>query len=213
MAAWSDWLPDVGIDVPGCPSFTIEWAVRRTVIDFLERTHWIQRTVSPITVTAGAGERVFASPVVESGETVLRIIGAWLDGTPIEVCAPADVEGDLPDWKTATGTPECIVQEAPGAYWVVPAPEADMTNALRLKVAIGLLDSATSCDDLLATVWKDAIAAGAKARLHLMPNARWSNPQQALIQEKKYTDAVRGAILHAMRTPAHRPLQTKPYYF
>jgi hypothetical protein len=213
MAPWSDWTSDVAIDVTGCPSPTIEQAVKQTAIDFLERTHWLQRTAAPIDITGGAGSRAFASPVIGTGETVLAILKAWYFDEPLDVYGPPDVEDDWPDWKTRTGDPECIVMERVDGYYVVPAPASTQTAALRLKVAVGLLDTATGVDDSVRVLWRDAIASGAKARLMFMAGKPWSSPDQAGTHQMLYTAAVNGATLRAIRTPARRPLVTRPYFF
>jgi hypothetical protein len=213
MTPWSDWTPDVAIDVTGCPAPTIERAVKQTVIDFCERTHWVKRTAAPIDVAGGAAARTFGSPVIVSGEAVLAILKAWLSDEPLEVYGPDDVDEDWPDWKTRTGDPECIVYESIDTYYVVPAPVATMTAALRLKVAVGYTDAATGCDDTIRQHWRDAISDGAKARLMSMPEKQWSSPDHAGMHQQLYLAATKGASIRAIRSPARRPLVTKPYWF
>ena len=212
-AAWADWTADVAIDVPGCPSFTIEDAVKKTVIDFCERTHWIKRSVAPISVTGGAAERSFASPVIGSGECVLAILKAWYLEEPLNVYGPDDVEDEWPDWKTRTGDPECIVLESISSYYLVPAPTGNVADALRLKVAIGYTVAAASCDDSILQHWRLAIADGAKARLLSIQNQAWTNFALAGAYQQQYLAATKSASVRAIRTPARRPLATKPYWF
>lgn len=211
--AWSAWTPDVAGEVTGCPSFAIELAVKRTVTDFLERTHWLQRTASAIDIAGGAAARTFPSSVAGTGERVLAVLGAWISDEPVEVYGPDDVDEDWPDWKTRTGTPECLVMEREDEFYVVPSPTATMTAALRFKVAIGLLDTATTCDDTIATNWREGIAAGAKARLMLQPGKTWESPERAAVNMAIYTEAVNKAITRATRSPARRPLSTRPCFF
>ncbi len=213
MAQWSDWTPDVAIDVPGCPVITLERAIKLTVIDFLERSHWLQRTVAPIDITGGAGVRAFASPVIATGERVLAVKKAWINGAEIHVYGPGDVEDDQPDWKTATGSPTAIVMERDDGYYIVPAPTSTMTAALQLKVAIGLLETATACDDSIRVEWRDCIAAGAKARLMFMPDRKWTSPELGAGHQSVYNSGVGSAQVRAVRTPARRPLTIRPYFF
>ena len=213
MANWSDWTNDVAPDVRGCPTPLIEKAVKRTVIDFLQRTAWLQRTAEPIDIPGAAGPQTFASPVVEAGEVVLRIVKAWISGAEVDLYAPSDVDDTWPDWKSVTGTPECVVQEKDDAYYVVPAPTALMPAALRLRVAVGLLESATSCDDTILQTWRLGIAAGAKAQLQIMPEKPWSAPDRAQVFAGQYEDAVRAALLRSIRSPARRTMATRPNFF
>lgn len=215
MTPWSAWIPDVAIDVPGCPSFTIELAVKRTVTDFLERTHWLQRTSAALDITGGAGSRAFPTALADSaaGERVLAVLKAWISDKPIDVYGPEDVDDEWPDWQTRTGTPECVVLQREDGYYVVPAPTSTMTGALRLKAAIGLLDTATGCDDLIATSWREGIAAGAKFRLMMQSGKPWANPERAVAYGSGYNEAVGAASLRALRTPARRKLTTRPYFF
>jgi hypothetical protein len=211
-AAWSTWNPDVAIDVPGCPSITIEKAVRDTVIDFLERTHLIQRTVGPLDVTAGAGEKTdFGS--LGASEHILGIKAAWINGREVEILGPREIEADWPDWQTALGDPQCLVMERPGAYYLVPALSDPMTDAVRMRIVVGLTEAATECDDRIRRDWRDAITSGAKARLMAIPEKPWTNLQLAGVHQAVYMGAVAGATLAAIRTPARRPLTTKPHFF
>jgi hypothetical protein len=212
-AVWSDWTPDVAIDVPGCPAPTIELAVKQTVIDFCERTHWLRRTPLPIDATSGAGAKSFGSPLIVAGENVQAILKAWLSGEPIEVVGPDDVEDDWPDWKTRVGDPERIVMESIDTYYIVPALAVTRAAALTLKIAVGYTLAATGCDDSIRQHWRDAIADGAKARLMSIPNQKWTSPELAGVWQQRYVSAVKGAEIRALRTPARRPLATKPYWF
>ena len=209
-ATWDAWTPDVAIDVPGCPSFTIERAVKLTVIDFCERSHWFQRTTAALDIAAGAAERTFS---VGTGEVVVGVKQAWISDVAVPIYGPSDVNEDWPDWQTRTGAPECIVMERPSGYYVVPASTGGMTGALRFRLAIGYLETATGCDDSIRAEWRDAIADCAKSRLFAIPNMPWTNPAFALDARRSYERAVGSAIVRAIRTPAKRPLQTKPYYF
>lgn len=214
MALWSDWSADVAIDVPGCPDPTIELAVRRIVIDFLERTHWLARTAAPIDIAAGAAARTFGTPLISvSSERVLRIQAAWISDRDTDILSPDEVAETMPDWKTRTGTPLYIVQERPDEYWVVPAPTATMTGALRLKIAVAPTETATGCEDVVRAHWRDAIASGAKARLLAMPGKPWSNPGLAAYHLGVYEEAVGSGAIGALRSPARGRLATKPYFF
>lgn len=213
MAQWSDWTPDVAIDVPSCPTISIERAVKFTVIDFLERTHWLQRTPAPINVTGGAAERTFASPVVGTGERVLAVLKAWYFDAPLDIYAPLEVEDDWPDWKTRLGTPEAIVLERIDTYYVVPSPSDNQTAALRLKVAIGLTETATTCDDSVRVNWRDVIASGVKAQLMLMQGKPWSSPELGSAHLGRYEAGIDAASVRVLRTHARRPLNTRPYFF
>lgn len=211
--AWSAWIPDVAGEVTGAPSFSIELAVKRTVTDFLERTHWLQRTAAPIDIAGGAVARTFPVSVIAAGERVLAILGAWVSDKPVEVYGPDDVDEDWPDWKTRTGTPECLVQERDDEFYVVPSPASTMTAALRLKVAVGLLDAATTCDDSIVTNWREGIAAGAKARLMLQPGKTWESPERAAVNQAMYMEAVNKANTRVARGAARRPLYVRPSFF
>lgn len=213
MALWSDWTADVAIDVPGCPDPTIERAVRRAVILFLERTHWLARTAAPIDIPSGAAARTFGSPLIGAGERVLRIQQAWINDKQIPVVSPSEISDELPDWKTATGTPQYIVQERPDQYWVVPAATAIMTAALRLKISVAPTEAAADVDDIVLIRWRDAIAAGAKARLLAMPGKQWSDNDKAAVNAAAFESGVGDAVVAALRGPARTRLVTTPHFF
>lgn len=210
---WSAWLPDIAIDLPGAPNFEIERQVKLTVIDFLEKTHWLQRTTGLIDITGGASERAFGTGVVAATERVVKILKAWIDGKAVDIYGPGDVNDDHPDWKTEVGSPRYIVRERDDSYYVVPSPADLWTGGLRLQVAVGLRETATECDDSIRVEWRDAIAAGTKARFMRMENKPWTDMNLAQAYGAFYNDSVGSAIVRALRTPARRPLATKAHFF
>lgn len=216
MAVYADWRPDVAIDVPNCPAPTIDRQIKRAVLDFVERTRILVRTAGPANVASGAAPIAFASPFVAAGERVLEVKQAWWFDKELPIRSPEAVVADygLVDWPTAVGEPLALLLDRDlSEYRVVPAPGATQTNVLRMRLAYGYTEAATTVDDELARKWRDAIAAGARQRLLVMPDQKWSNPQLAAYYASIYEDGVASASVAAARGAARGPLQTKPRFF
>jgi len=70
----------------------------------------------------------------------------------------------------------------------MPAPAS--TSTLVLDVAYKPTKAATVLPDFLLEEYEEAICAGTKARLQVMPKKGWSDTQQAAINASMFNDAI-----------------------
>lgn len=192
MADLSAFVPYVAVSAPGAPSFSVEDAVRRAVIQFC--------TVSEIyddafTLPVVAGERS-AVAVFPAGYTLARVIR--LDGADGRRLHPTDK-------AVALASPLYTQATVPTRYWVdgtktitfscLPLADEAMTGRAVLKPS----RTASVCPDAVEEEHLDAIVHGAKAILLAEPNRAWSNAELALFHqgafEKAMNDARVGVIV------------------
>lgn len=215
MAAFLDWVPEILPDVPGCPDILVEDTVRDVVIDFCQRTRWLTAVnATAADVTGGASERTFATPLLSSGNRVIEVKAAWYLDKALKLWTPDEAEAQLgPTWASQTGDPRAIVMDRMDKYYVVPSPASTASASLKMRLATAPLPTATTCDDLLRYRWREAIKAGAIAKLCVMPDKKWSNIERASIAAGGYGSEVASAQLSAARGMVRRKLTVPARFF
>jgi hypothetical protein len=124
-------------------------------------------------------------------------MAAELGGVPIDYETPEALDVWYPGWRKSTnvlqtgGTP-AVTQIDELNFMLVPTPTV-ASQELILDVAYKPTISATLVADILKNEYYEQIAAGTKARLMIMHDKPWTNPQLAAIYAKVYDDAAKNA--------------------
>jgi hypothetical protein len=196
MALWSSWLPDILPHVPGCPIPVVQHELLRASQEFFTRTRAWLVTDAPVTVVADT-EEIDLAPV-DTEQDLVRVESVWFNGIPGTVKTVAEMDEDVTDWQTATGTPSIIVQLSPDVARFYPIPNADV--AVKIRKSIRPSDSATGIPDDLAAAYRIDLAQGSKSRLMLYKDKPWTDPALAAVSQVQFNDAVSTANLDAARS-------------
>ena len=152
-------------DVPGCPNPLIKEEVLSAAIEFCQRS-W--KYTQDITVSVAAGD-----------ETVTVTLPA---GTGIVGINHTEVD-DIKDYQVDyDGVVITLRDKATGAY------------SMTVNVALKPLPTVTALPDFLFNDYYQAIAAGAKAKLMIMPGKEGTNPEYANLHSEVFQTGVRGAM-------------------
>jgi hypothetical protein len=172
--AWAAWLPDLLPQLAGCPDPLIEHELRRACQDFFERSRaWV---VVQDAIAVAANQATVPLTPLDATTDVVRLEGAWLDGVQLRVRSTADMDAAFfDDWQAHTGVASTVVQIMPGTAMLYPIPLAGATTGLRLRLSVKPGDSALGIPEDLYVKYRDALAAGARARLMLQPGKPWTN--------------------------------------
>lgn len=188
---WSAFLPDVLPHVPGCPVPLAEHEIRRAAQHLLAGSRaW---KVSLDDVDVEAGDPVLSVLPEDPKQSLVRVEQVAIDGRLLS----AATVSDMPvlgggSWSTTSGAPSRYLQISPHEIILWPTPEADAS--VRLTLSVQPSDTAPGIPTGFAVAFRDAIVAGAQARLMLMPGAPWEN---------QAAGAVRAAIFGARLDSAH----------
>lgn len=196
MALWSSWLPDILPHVPGCPVIVVQHELMRAAQEFFTRSRAWLVTDSPVTVVATT-EEISLSPT-DAEQDLVRVEAVWFNGIPGKVKTVAEMDEDVTDWQTATGTPSIIVQLSPDIARLHPIPTADVT--VKVRKSIRPSDSATGIPDDLASAYRNDLAQGAKSRIMLHKDKPWTDPSLAAVSQAQFNDATSSANLDAARS-------------
>lgn len=169
---WENMHQTVRPFVPDCPELAVTEALKATAIDFFEKTHtWLHDCVS-IPAEAGRGDYELDVPK----ETVLaRIHQAWYEKvllTPV---------GDDQVPSPGMGWPSGYTQREPCTIILIPSPTT-VTPTVSMIDAVVALRPSRDAKGLPSELWdrySDALAYGARARIHETPNQSYTSEEQA----------------------------------
>ena len=188
---YSTFLPDVSVDLPGCPQLFIQHHAIRVLADFCTQTRVLTEKLQALDVAAGQGEYTIAPS--DSTNQIVRIERVWLNGELLAPVGADELDAEVPEWRTSTGLPRLFTSEAgSNTFALVPVPDAESLGGLVAEVSIAADPSAspTQFDAMLYRKYGDGLACGIKARLMLIPGKEWSNPEMAVVNGQGYALAI-----------------------
>jgi hypothetical protein len=189
MASYEDFLSRVLIDVPGCAEVSALLAVKDACIEFCEKSLVLVRDHDPITVEEGLVDYDLEP---NSGEVIVKVMRAWMEGTPIDPAFP-DIVKDASiynrlysSFQAAPSIPTRYLQKDPRQISLWPLPDKRYPNGLTLRVAVKPSRSSTSIDDIVFEDYAEVIAAGALRRLLLSSSKPYTNPGLATVKADEF---------------------------
>lgn len=198
-------IPEMAAMVSGCPSPIIERYVSKVVIELCRRASIWRVRLSPIPLTAGVYNYV---PLPPPNTVMHNIITATLTMASPATTIPLDIHIDkyvidmYPRWPDIvdTGQPLAIFQSAPDSINVYPVPNAITTYNINLFATIRPTASATGWDSALQDEFREVVFHGVLYYIMLMPNRVWSDPAQAQIHGKMYSNLIAEARAKANKS-------------
>jgi hypothetical protein len=192
MALWSYFHSRLMIHVKGCASPLANQALRDSAIDFFEQSFAWRAWLPEITVVDA--QRDYAM-VPATGSRVIRLDKATRNGRDFEI--------DGFNW--AESDPSLYEQESAG---VTSEDRVNITllrnctagDKIQIKAALAPTRDATGIPDHLAAKYEDAILAGARYRLRMLPDLAFSNAQLGVLDLTEFNGRVDRATNDAWRS-------------
>lgn len=206
---WESYLPEVNPEVPACPHPIMVNAVRNAAIEFCEKTLIWREDLDAITILTDKRGYDLDPPT----DTVIVVpIYVAVDG---EIIRPASVDqlDDVSLYQRVLKTSRTYDMISASRLQLGWEPDADLTSGLEVRAALRPSSSADGADTTIYEEWHEDIAAGAKARLMMMPNKNWTNPQLAMYYQNMF-DAGIGeakAVIGKGRTRVSQQVQMRPF--
>lgn len=185
-------------EVVGCPDPLLSQAIVQTAFDFCDKASAWDALVNDIPVTSGTAS--YTLPVVTDA-MALRAKDVWINGIRID------------NGRISAGAVDVTYDSASGfgVITIRPVPQQDGSMSLRVVYAPTL--TATTLPDMLLSRYEQAISAGTKARLMLMPSTAWTNPQLAVVHRQAYESAVTDARIESTFDRASGSIYIPPIRF
>lgn len=211
MASYDDFLPYVLPDLPGCAEIVAVQQIRNTVIDFCEKSLVVQVDLDPVTLLAGQADYDLEPP---ANRLVTKVIGLFYKNDLLPPSAQDDVQRATfynPNAINADSrsNPTTWMQKDTKTFSVFPVPKDKENNAITIRAAIKPTRASTSCDDVIFEDYAEYIGAGAKARLMIVPNKSYTNPNLVMTQNQLYMQGVNMARQRASRGHTRANLRVK----
>lgn len=206
--------PHVVIDIPDemhdeiqfevdAPHSSIVNALRRSVIKFCEKSHYWQEECEPITVVAGT--QTYDLEFSDESKQIVSVMHVADDEEiKYERCETGEVSRGY--WQ---GTPTTID--------IYPDDElGDRVITVIAAIRPALFENEFKVSKPLIADYRDAIVAGAKALLYVIPNKPWMNLQLAQINQSTFDAIAEDALLTQARgysrVHGKAPRKVREYY-
>ncbi len=182
--------PQVLATLPACPTPTIVRELRNAARELCERAECLRCSIENEPVLQGITEVEFD---LAEGYTLVRPITLNVGDVTLEATSETLLDKDSWNWRDDVGSPVRYMRstETLNAIKLYPIPDQDYIDApLRGEVAIKPSRSATGMDEIILDRFETAIVSGALARLLIVSNTPWYNPQQAAYHRGLFEDAI-----------------------
>lgn len=195
MTAFTDWVPFVQGELPNCPRALMIDAIRQSVIDFCQRTQFWRYRMDSMTTQANVAQYELDTP---ANCTMVSVRALSFDGRSLTERNIDDLDNDSPQWRARAGRPDHYVFLDPNTI-ILSAIPADSGLVMDATVTLKPTQDSAWCDDSLFAEYRDAIAAGAMARLMLTAGKPWSDPQLAQLKQQSFITSTESASDRALR--------------
>lgn len=164
---------------PGCADPTANAWIRQSAIDFCERTR-LWRFDDAMEVTANEAEALMAP----SGAVVHEIEEVFFNDQLLERVTPAWLDKNYPAWRAGSvlGQSRYVTQTEPNTIRLIPSEAGEVRIYLWLKPA----QDAVDLPDFIVDKYRETIAHGALARILMIPNQSFTNPQMAAYWQQRF---------------------------
>lgn len=220
---FDQFLPMILPYAPGLPIMSAEHAIRLAAIEFCERTRCWRHLVD-VAFDAANHQAVVAPAYATIHQFEFAVFqGENVDRCPLE---PTQYSEIAPKGLTLYegSAPKHITQTAPGLVTIFPFAPGTVSLSLFLKPRHGqdfanvantapLEDFLNQLPDFMLTQWGEAIAAGALARVLVMPGKEWTNPALAALRAAQFENACNSHFSHNVAGQQRARVRTKPHYF
>jgi hypothetical protein len=182
-----EWFNDVRVEAPAAPNPLIADKVRLAAIEVCKRTMVSRETLDLIDIEAGVKQYKIEPP--SSCLRIWRVL--WVKTmtgvSPLHPSSRHNLASQGIEWERNTAnaaTDWFQIKNDIIQLW--PAPTLDLDEELQAHVAFIPDPRTPKLDDRLYFYYKEAIVAGALAKLLCMSGTEWFDRQSALIREKEF---------------------------
>lgn len=201
---WETLLNDVMPHLPGCEVAIAIHHIKRSAIEFCERSLYYRAEADPIDVAAGEREIGIDAPV--TGTVVVKVLDAYFGDQELIHKTVDVLNVEQPDWRTAQGAPRFFTQLSPEALVFAPGPVA--AGQLRMTVAMAPTYESSGIERYIPQHFTEGIAAGAVGRLMAMQKKPWTNGEFAGAFFERFQREITAAAAAADRSFCRAPLRT-----
>ena len=203
---YTAFLPEVLPYAVGVPEPTALNAIRNATTEFLRGSHFLQLEIDPISVVANINEYDLD---VDTGYEVVSIRALYFNNKRLQPLSELDLRRRYTDWRTTKGTPKGFFMRTDRTIALFPYPDAP--GKLTGTVAVCTNIRSTGVDSVVVDQHLEDIAAGALARLLMIPGEPYFQPEMAMLQRKRFDSAIARVRARKNESLVNAPLSVRFY--
>lgn len=187
MAALTDFLDYIMVELPGADIALVKQKVLESCIEFCARTKVYTVTLPAIDVVSGTASYTLDP---ESGYIISDVMadGVVYNGVMLNPSDPVSLDDVFTDWRTTgSGAPSYYLLSADRTtLTLVETPDASITGGLVVTVAEKPTINATTVPDVLLSRYHEAVKCGALGALFAMKRKPWSDTSLATFHMQRF---------------------------
>lgn len=205
MIKFEDMLNDVLPDVPGCTNELAVNALRNAAIELCTKS-WIYIQASDPQNTV-IGQAEYDLDTFNLYKPIGIVSASFNDAalTPIGITS---LNRSNLRWQDDTGTPTNYFSHDYTTLRLYRIP--DLVGTLNVTIALTPAKNATGIENFIYDLYSEQLAAGAKARLMLIPNKPFSEPNTSREYRAQFSAAITDAKWRAHKSLTNAQLQSAP---
>jgi hypothetical protein len=208
MTAYSEFVPDIAAQLPGCPTITINRIVKKVCKDFFHRSEAWRVDFDASSTGTKVVVLITGMPVETRVKRITEM--RYLDNPPMTSKTPVQMNRLYPD-DTYAGTPKYYTMTEEDEIFALPVIEGSAIVYEGRAVVVPTLDC-TALDDNMYDEYEHAITQGVLGLLMEMPQQDWTNVKLGMVKTARYAEEVEKARLQvANRNSIARVSHTGAY--
>lgn len=207
MIKFEDMLNDVLPDVPGCTNELAINALRNAAIELYTKSWIYTQACDPQQTVIGVAD--YDLDIFTNYKNI-GIVSAQIDDAKLIPIGVTSLNRSNLRWQDDTGTPTNYLAYDYMSVRLYPIP--DKVATLHTTVALTPTKTATGIEDFIYDLYSEQLAAGAKARLMLIPNKPYTDPNTSREYRAQFAAAITDAKWRALKSLTNAQLQMAPQF-
>lgn len=206
-------FPDVLVHAPNCPEPVVINAIRNACIEFAKGTLYLTEELDPIDVVAN--EPLIDIDTVAGYDVEMLVGDLFYDGKRLAKKTVSELDATYhTSWREFTSPkPNGYVMYKPDEVRLVPIPTESLAGAITGRVALTPSRTSTRVDSGLVDFGRQSIAAGALAKIHMIPDQPYTNEAKAAAYDKAFRSAIANGAADVRSSFVRAPMRVIPQRF
>lgn len=204
---WRSFVPLVQLATARCPIPVIVDKIREAAREFCRRSRvWTLRSLAADLL---AGEGVYGLRPPDQ-TAICGVLWVRVNGRTLTCLTPEQWQARP---EASAREPEVYRVTEPAMVHVLPVPDADVPGALTVEAVLCPSVGSQRGPEFLLTSYGQAIAAGAQARLMLIPDRPWTDVAGSVVFDAKFEDGIAGARIKVNQGGGNADTRVRPRRF
>jgi len=207
MIKFEDMLNDVLPDVPGCTNELAINALRNAAIELYTKSWIYTQACDPQDTVIGQAEYDLDT---FNQYKLIGLVSASIDDAAIVPVGVTSLNRSNLRWQDDTGLPTNYLTYDYTTIRLYPIP--DRVSTLNVTVALTPSKTSTGVENFIYDLYSEQLAAGAKARLMLIPNKPFTDNNTSREYRAQFAAAITDAKWRGYKSLTNAQLQAAPQF-